>query len=43
MPRFEIGFANGDELSAADNLRAFFEQHFHENLDSWVEFTILVI
>ncbi|KAF9005620.1 hypothetical protein BDQ17DRAFT_1353475 [Cyathus striatus] len=31
---FERGLATGDETVASENLRRFFEQHFHENSDS---------
>jgi hypothetical protein len=34
--RWEKGQSLGDENIAAENLRRFFEQHFHENNDSWV-------
>ncbi|KAJ7582745.1 hypothetical protein C8J56DRAFT_791650 [Mycena floridula] len=33
---WEIGQATGDENLASENLRRFFEQHFHENNDSQV-------
>jgi anaphase-promoting complex subunit 5 len=32
--RFEEGFSNGDEVAASENLRAYFEQHFHDSRDS---------
>jgi hypothetical protein len=34
LSRWEKGKAVGDENLAAENLRRFFEQHFHENNDS---------
>lgn len=33
---WEKGHITGDENIATENLRRFFEQHFHENNDSWV-------
>jgi hypothetical protein len=34
-PRWEKGQATGDENIATENLRRFFEQHFHESNDSY--------
>ena len=36
--RWERGLATGDEKIATENLRRFFEQHFHESNDSLVWF-----
>jgi anaphase-promoting complex subunit 5 len=33
---WEKGQATGDETTASENLRRFFEQHFHESNDSYV-------
>ena len=33
---WEKGQATGDETTASENLRRFFEQHFHESNDSFV-------
>lgn len=34
LARFEKGVAVGDENIATENLRRFFEQHFHQGSDS---------
>lgn len=34
--RHEEQFAAGDEITAADSLRAFFEQHFQDSRDTYV-------
>jgi hypothetical protein len=31
---FEDGMLTGNEVKAADSLRAYFEQHFHDGLES---------
>jgi hypothetical protein len=38
--RWEKALATGDETTATENLRRFFEQHFHESNDSYVIFGV---